>query len=167
MRRALTLKDLGELGSRLKSLRENFGKSQSDVAELLGVSQGVLSEYENGKSEPGSTVIGAAAIGFNISADDLLIEDDEIDENDLSASDRALLENCRGSLINLSRMLTGASRSPIKVFADHLRELEFMVSNVHGKPRKLLSAKAAAEKLTRKKRGPDLGGETIAAEGKA
>ena len=42
-----------QLGSYIKSRRKNIGLTQKQLAELVGVSQDAISQYENGNREPG------------------------------------------------------------------------------------------------------------------
>lgn len=53
-------------------LRKEKGLSQRAVAKALGVSQAVLSHYENGLREPGLEFVAAAADYFKVSCDFLL-----------------------------------------------------------------------------------------------
>lgn len=45
-----------QLGSYIKSRRKNIGLTQQQLAELVGVSQDAISQYENGNREPGFNV---------------------------------------------------------------------------------------------------------------
>jgi len=54
------------LSERLKKVRESLGKSQKEIAKLLGISFRAWQGYELGKNIPGSAVIvELAKIGFN------------------------------------------------------------------------------------------------------
>lgn len=55
-----------ELGARLKSIREGFGRSQAQMAEKLNVSQRTYASYERGESEMGVDALGYyVAWGWN------------------------------------------------------------------------------------------------------
>lgn len=56
----------------LALLREERGTSQRQVAKALGVSQALLSHYENGLREPGLSFVVKACDYYNVSADYLL-----------------------------------------------------------------------------------------------
>lgn len=55
----------------LKQLRSDHKLSQKDLAQLLGVTQQCISEWELGKTEPTMTYLCIIADKFNISIDSL------------------------------------------------------------------------------------------------
>ena len=56
----------------LSLLRQEKGISQRQAAKALGISQALLSHYENGAREPGLVFVGKACDFYNVSADFLL-----------------------------------------------------------------------------------------------
>lgn len=56
----------------LSLLRQERGISQRQAAKALGISQALLSHYENGAREPGLVFVGKACDFYNVSADFLL-----------------------------------------------------------------------------------------------
>lgn len=56
----------------LFSLRRQKGVSQREAASALGISQALLSHYENGAREPGLEFIVRAASYYGVSTDTLL-----------------------------------------------------------------------------------------------
>lgn len=56
----------------LSLLRKEKGASQREAAGALGISQALLSHYENGLREPGLTFVARACDYYNVSADYLL-----------------------------------------------------------------------------------------------
>ena len=56
----------------LSLLRKERGLSQRSVASALGVSQAVLSHYENGKREPSLTLLVQMSEYFNVSINYLI-----------------------------------------------------------------------------------------------
>ena len=56
----------------LSLLRREKGASQREAAGALGISQALLSHYENGLREPGLTFVAKACDYYNVSADYLL-----------------------------------------------------------------------------------------------
>ena len=56
----------------LSRLRHEKGVSQRQAAQALGVSQALLSHYENGIREPGLAFVVRACDYYQVSADDLL-----------------------------------------------------------------------------------------------
>ena len=67
---------------RLKSLRETSKESQADLAGKIGVSTGMISQYESGKKMPGRETMKKVANHYNTTLSDLLGEsnDDLSDE---------------------------------------------------------------------------------------
>lgn len=60
------------IGKRLKSLREDIGLTQLDVAEFLRVSRTTYTQYETEKSEPDLATVSKLSGFFNVSVDYLL-----------------------------------------------------------------------------------------------
>lgn len=59
-------------GQRLKELRLEKNLTQPELAKILGVSNGMISFWENDKYEPTATNIANVAKFFNVSTDFLL-----------------------------------------------------------------------------------------------
>ena len=60
------------LGEKIKEYRLEKGLSQPQLARLVGVSNGMISIWENNVNEPKACYVKALALAFEISADDLL-----------------------------------------------------------------------------------------------
>lgn len=60
------------LGEKIKEYRLEKGLSQPQLARMVGVSNGMISIWENNVNEPKASYIKALAVAFEISADDLL-----------------------------------------------------------------------------------------------
>lgn len=60
------------LGETIKSLRLEKGWSQPQLAQLVGVSNGIISIWENNINEPKASYIKKLAEAFGVSADYLL-----------------------------------------------------------------------------------------------
>ena len=58
--------------NRIREYRRNNGLLQSELAKLLNVSQGTISQYETGNSEPDNETLKAIARIFNVSVDEIL-----------------------------------------------------------------------------------------------
>lgn len=93
-------------GESIKELRLSNNLTQQKVADCLGISRSVLSQYENNLVDPTATVISKLAAYFDVSADYLLGLEDEtgartaagvspIGES-MTARERELLELFRG-----------------------------------------------------------------------
>ncbi len=85
-------------------LRKEKGLSQRSVAKSLGVSQAVLSHYENGLREPGLEFVARAADFYKVSSDFLLgrtmsREDYTITADDLPDSSEDKDNVLRGSML--------------------------------------------------------------------
>ena len=71
------------LGEKLRTLRKHHHMTLIDLAEALGyASHGYLSLIETGKKKPSAEFVLKVAQLFNISADQLLRDDLEIDIGD-------------------------------------------------------------------------------------
>ena len=60
------------IGERIKQLRKAKGYSQYKVADKLNITQGAVSQWEQGKSNPDTAQLIALADLFGVSIDDLL-----------------------------------------------------------------------------------------------
>lgn len=67
---------------RLRSLREQHKISQKDFAEILGVSNVVLSRYENGERKPDYDMLIKIAEYFDVSVDYLLGKSNSVQLSD-------------------------------------------------------------------------------------
>lgn len=63
---------MSEFGTRIKKLRIEAGYTQPQLAEKIGVSNAVISFWENGINEPKASYIKLLAKHLNVSADYLL-----------------------------------------------------------------------------------------------
>ncbi len=103
----------------LSLLRKEKGLSQRSVASALGVSQAVLSHYENGLREPGLDFVASVADFYKVSSDFLLgrtmsREDYTITAEDLPDSSEDKDNVLRGSMLaTLSKKLIINSLSVI------------------------------------------------------
>lgn len=57
--------------------RKKAGLNQVDAAKVLGVTQGAISMWENGRTKPRSTQIVEIAKLYGVTVDELLREDEE------------------------------------------------------------------------------------------
>lgn len=78
----------------MSELRRKKGASQRTAAADLGISQALLSHYENGAREPGLGFVCRACDYYGVSADYLLCRSDEQDAAALAA--RTVEELCKG-----------------------------------------------------------------------
>lgn len=60
---------MSTFGEKIKELRKTHGLTQPELAKELGVSNGMISNWENDVNEPGLSHIKNIAIFFDVSAD--------------------------------------------------------------------------------------------------
>lgn len=78
------------LGKRLKELRRKVGKSQEEIARMIGISRARYSHYENNYVEPDIQLIKKLAAIYNVSTDYLLgfdakqLEGEQLDDEFIS-----------------------------------------------------------------------------------
>jgi transcriptional regulator with XRE-family HTH domain len=82
-------------GNRLRELRKDKGLTQSDLAELTGVSQPAISQIENGVLSIDIQWLHVFARVLGCVPADLLDDNDNPDR--LSPDERALIERLRGA----------------------------------------------------------------------
>lgn len=70
------------LGGKLKELRENANVSQKEIGEAIGVSDVMISMYEQDKKNPSLPTIVKLAEYFGVSVDYLLGRE-HVDENEI------------------------------------------------------------------------------------
>lgn len=64
--------DLKELGWKIKELRVESGLYQSQLAEMVGLAQNTISQYENGTNSPSIETLANLAIVLKTTTDYLL-----------------------------------------------------------------------------------------------
>jgi len=98
-----------DLIKRIKYLREKNGLTQAAFAEMIGVSQGNVGDWERHRSAPSLTAIGAIVKTFNVSADWLLF------------GEESKLPPVEDELLNLLRDLTDEEQKDLVLIADFLK----------------------------------------------
>ena len=61
-----------EIGKNIKALRILYGKTQSELAQMLGGKKSLVSNYENGYSTPDIFMLIKIADIFDVSLDELV-----------------------------------------------------------------------------------------------
>ncbi len=69
------------LGEKIRYLRLEHNYTQPQLAKIIGVSNAVISFWENDLNEPKASYIKALAICFHVSADYLLGLEDDFHKN--------------------------------------------------------------------------------------
>ena len=90
----------------LSLLRQEKGVSQRKAAAELGISQALLSHYENGAREPGLAFVCRACDYYEVTADYLLCRSDEPAGSDFTTA-RAFLAQMRGILERAESAMSG------------------------------------------------------------
>lgn len=78
----LSRKEQAAFGEKLKDLRDQFGMSQVELANLLFISPSLISKYENGKNLPGKDTLDRMAKIFDVPIEtlDSELEDKAVEE---------------------------------------------------------------------------------------
>ena len=63
------------LGETIKALRLEKGLTQPQLAEIVGVSKGMISIWENNINEPKATYLKALSLALDVTVDQLLNEE--------------------------------------------------------------------------------------------
>ena len=101
------------LANRLKDLRNKNDLKQSDIVNMLGVTQQVVARWENGKSEPDIKTLIWCTNYFEVSLD-YLLSNNSITMLPLSRDQRKLLRDIE-SLTNDGRNLVRVMIKSLKV----------------------------------------------------
>ena len=78
--------EYGEMGDRLREVRQARGLSLRSLAQRLGVSPSLISQVETGRAKPSVSTLYAIATELGISLDDLLFLDARSNGADLASS---------------------------------------------------------------------------------
>ena len=89
--------------NRIRDLREDRDLRQSDLAEMVGIDQRTISNYETGKSNPDSDALIRLADFFNVSIDYLVgrVQQDFY----YSQDKKKVIDNIQQSLEELKKMI--------------------------------------------------------------
>lgn len=74
-----------EIGKRIRKYREDRGLSQSELAAILKISSGRLSNWEQGLHRPNANIISEICNALNVSPSDILgvhLSEDEMTEHE-------------------------------------------------------------------------------------
>lgn len=130
-------------GTRLKALRDEKGKTQDDIAQLLGITRESYSGYERGKYVPPYKKISTLASIFDVSVDYLMGQTNFKNYEEKPPIDSDL----RDIGIHLERMLDDlmSNMTVVKLYGKELKaeEKELLRSSVESavKMAKLISRK--------------------------
>lgn len=105
---------------RLKECRIAAGKTQSDIAQIIGITRAAYSNIETGKREPDFKSVNTLADYFNVSVDYLLGRED-IQKRPATVTDDEPMSPLDSRLIEIIRQLTPENKRKL---AD---QLEFLL----------------------------------------
>lgn len=81
------------IGNRIRFYREDRGLNQKQLAELIGVSNSRISNWEQGLNRPDADIIGKLCTALNVSPSELL--DIQLAPDDLSDHERKVIQAFR------------------------------------------------------------------------
>ena len=82
-----------EIGSRIRKYRESRGLSQKDLADLIGVSNSRISNWEQGINRPNADIVADICKALNISPSELL--DVQLSTDKLTEQERKVINAYR------------------------------------------------------------------------
>lgn len=112
------MKDLGET---IRFLRTTMGITQPQLARALGVSNGIISAWENAVNEPKASYLKRLCDFFDVSADYLLGLVDETSEQ--GSGDGEFLCPDEKTLLKKYRRLSGSWKKRVHAYIDAVKEL--------------------------------------------
>ena len=105
-----------QIGNKLKTIRQQHGKSQKEIAKSVGVAHSTYSNYENGNRTPNMSTLKRIADYYEISVEHLLQLDnlkENREKNNISLNDIADELDVPTNLLNLIEQ--GAGDLPTKL----------------------------------------------------
>jgi transcriptional regulator with XRE-family HTH domain len=113
-----------KFGSNLKKYRKINGMNQINLAEMVGVKQGTIANYENGNRTPAIEMLMKLAGVFGVSVDELLGSK----ENTMKKSDNISInkEEFKDSIVNY--LVSKKEYELIKVFKAYYKESNDVLS---------------------------------------
>lgn len=82
-----------EIGNRIRKYREIRGLNQKDLAQLIGVSNSRVSNWEQGINRPDADILADICRALNVSPSELL--DVRLSTDDLSTQERKVIQAYR------------------------------------------------------------------------
>ena len=84
--------------NRVKEIRLKHGVTQTEIAEVAGVSQRAVSQWETGKTDPSAASVSKIAAKYGEDAETIVFEDtkkDPVTTIELSAGEKTLIQAIR------------------------------------------------------------------------
>ena len=82
-----------EIGNRIRKYRESRGLNQKELAQLIGVSNSRVSNWEQGINRPDADILADICRALNVSPSELL--DVRLSTDDLSTQERKVIQAYR------------------------------------------------------------------------
>ena len=86
-------KEKFEIGNRIRKYREEFGLSQKELADRIGISNSRVSNWEQGINRPDADMLAEICVALNVSPSLLL--GIQISSEELSDSERKVIQEYR------------------------------------------------------------------------
>ncbi len=71
---------MSRIGKKLRILRQREGLTSRELGAILGVSNSYIIRIENGKKRPSIDLVAKMARYFNVSTDQLILDELELDD---------------------------------------------------------------------------------------
>lgn len=118
-----------EIGAILKELRINSGKTQRQVAEVIGRTQQIIGHWETGYSQPDANTLFILCGLYGVSVDDAFGFSDKKIAVALTKTDR--------EIVNLLHTLSSDGQAKVKEYIDDLVQSgKYAIENKNARPLK-------------------------------
>lgn len=107
---------------RLKELRQRAGATQTELAQLLGVSREAYSMYEAGKRQPSLSVLDTLASHYRVTMDYLVGRTDCSNAEPLAEEEQALVKRYRALDARGRKTVYGAAELQTLMLTKQLSE---------------------------------------------
>ncbi len=108
----------------IKELRKDLGKTQKEIAEILGISTTCYAGYEQGGHEPCFEILVKLSRYFDVSTDYLLGVTQDDGAERLSALTPTFLSLEERTILNNYHALSHAGKARVVAYTDFIREQE-------------------------------------------
>lgn len=71
---------MSRIGEKLRALRERQGLTSRELGSILGVSNSYIIRIENGQKRPSIDLVAKIARYFNVTTDQLILDEFELDD---------------------------------------------------------------------------------------
>lgn len=85
-----------EIGNRLRMFRKEYGLTQEQLAQMIHVTKGRVSNWEQGINRPDADILGDICRALNVSPSDLL--DVHLSDDELNTLERKVIKAYRSKV---------------------------------------------------------------------